>query len=499
MILRVAIVLLTCLASGAEYHVTTNGTANGTGSLGDPMTLAKALGNAYVSTPVTGGDIVWVHGGTYGILTSVTVAGALGNPVTVRNWNDERAIILGTTTNKSDFCLYTQPTSAFVNYWGLEFANSNPDRAHRADGLRLNGPTNKIINCIIHDVGTGIGCWDQAMGLEVYGCLIYFCGEENPASEGMLHGIYGHSTPPGISIHDNIVFNNYGMGIQCYSDQGELLSDFDLQGNTSFDNGKLNTNGGYASMHNFMLGGTTPMTNLVFRHNYSYMGYGYSSISLGFTYAGAPVFGNKDADFQHNYSVGGRAVSVIYWTNLVFANNTFVGLSPVSTLDYRPVSPKGTYLWETNTYQNFGGWTMPDQGIGWMSFNQFRDTNGFDLYSTSSGNLPSAEVVFIRTNKYQNRFVVTVFNWSGKDNITVVLPIATNSVYTVRNAQNYFYPLQTGVYNGSVSLPMTNLTAATPATASAPGSPAPVFNAFVIEGKTTSTFNGLVLNGATIR
>lgn len=133
-----------------------------------------------------------------------------------------------------------------------------------------------------------------------------------------------------------------------------------------------------------------------------------------------------------------------------------------------------------------------------LGFVNWTNTYGFDLNSTYTTNLPTANVVVVRPNKYEvGRGHIVVFNWQSNSTVSVdisSLGLTNGQRFEVRDAQNYLgTPCLTTNYNAAqptISLPLTltNMTVLTsvgdinPATF--PSNPdvhtSPLFNVFVV-------------------
>ena len=91
----------------------------------------------------------------------------------------------------------------------------------------------------------------------------------------------------------------------------------------------------------------------------------------------------------------------------------------------------------------------------------------------------------ILPNAYEaGRATIVVYNWDGSATQAVDLTgvVSPGAAYEIRNAQNFYGPpVVSGTYSGgSVTLPMTGLTPATPVGFAAPPSTGPAFAAFVV-------------------
>ena len=125
------------------------------------------------------------------------------------------------------------------------------------------GPHTKCINLVVHDAGVGIGCWTPAIDAEIYGCLIYNNGWQGPGRDrGHGHAIYTQNAQGTKRIRDNILFNQFGRGVEIYTERGSIQG-FDVEGNAAFNNGSLTR----ATNHypNYFTGGLRPADRITFK------------------------------------------------------------------------------------------------------------------------------------------------------------------------------------------------------------------------------------------
>ena len=103
----------------------------------------------------------------------------------------------------------------------------------------------------------------------------------------------------------------------------------------------------------------------------------------------------------------------------------------------------------------------------------------------SKTNPPKSAKVVVLPNAYEaGRATIVVYNWDGSTTQPVDLTgvVSPGAAYEIRDAQNFYGPLVvSGTYpGGTVTLPMTGLTRATPVGYAAPSSTGPAFNTFVV-------------------
>jgi hypothetical protein len=259
------------------------------------------------------------------------------------------------------------------------------------------------------------------------------------------------------------MFNQFGYGAQIYSEPGDGgLVNITVDGNVSFNNGIISTEGATSSSANLLMGGLVPVQNGRFLNNMTYFspGYGVYNMVMGFENNS-----NADITVQNNYAVGGTYVlSVGYWNQLTATNNRLFGTSRVLQLKDTTLSG---FVWNTNTYQRdplaaawqyrgtdyaFGAWTVQ---------------TGLGLTDVTLPTSPLTPQIFVRPNAYEpGRATVVVYNWGHGSSVTADLSgvLPDGATYEVRNVQDLFgAPVATGTMSGgSISIPMGGVTPPTP-------------------------------------
>ena len=399
--------------TGNQWHVTTDGTSGGDGSMDNPWDLTTALAQP---GSVQSGDTIWVHAGTYaGVFTS-TLTGTASAPIILRNYNNERVIVDGESSNSSVITVY----GAYAWYWGLEVINSdttrtieqagsNPNTLPRGLGYYILGPGTRFINNIVHDTAQGFGFWTPASDSELYGNIVYYNGWEGP-DRGHGHGLYVQNNTGLKNITNNIVFKNFGYGLHAYTEGGRLHNIL-TDGNTFFDNGAL-SNTGYTQ--NMLHGGYTVANYpLIFNNRV------YSPIALGGGLGVGYIAGCATPTIENNYVVSHVALDLSSdCSHNTIAGNTFYGVYPGSA---------------TNNY--------PDN----------------DYFSASA---PTENNTFLAQNYYEpTKTYVTIYNWQGESSVSVDASavLDENDTYVIYDTQDYFGdPIATGTYNGTtLAVPMT--------------------------------------------
>ncbi len=343
------------------------------------------------------------------------------------------------TTNTVTLAIY----GAYTWFMGLEIMNSSGVRTNSVTGSlppdRLGfavdtyGPGTRIINCVVHDAGQGIGLWTPATNSEVYGNLIYYNGWDAP-DRGHGHGVYTQNQAPSTKrIADNILFEQFALGVQAYTEGGNI-DDITLEGNAAFNNGGVST-GGFSN--NLLYGGLQLANFPSMINNVAFYPQTAGRNNLGYS------SGCVNATTTGNYFAAQTALKLVSCgTGLAMTGNTFYGaLSGFTSSQY----PSNTYL----------------------------------------SSRPSTAAVFVRPNQYETgRETISVFNWGNQSTVTVdvtgVVPV--NAGYEVRNAQNFFgSPVLSGTSPPTtLALPMNGLTPASVIGYPTPPAAGPDFNVFVL-------------------
>ena len=429
-------IVLTMLALSAfrlgasEYFASPSGSPSGVGSRNDPWDLQTAL-NQFAVKP---GDTVWLRGGVYSGTFTSSLAGAAGQPVVVRNYPGEWAVI--DREGPGLFPTTFQIDGSWVWYWGFEITNSDPGRyiaasgsnpnEGRAQAITINSATNvKLINLVVHDSGNGIVDNNGGTDNEIYGCLIYHNGWSAP-DRPHGDGIYAQNRTGSKRIADNILFSGFNEGINVYGSDQAALNNFEIEGNILFNSGIL----GHWFERNMLVGGYGACEHPVIAQNYSYFSkvdaYGPGQpLNLGY------AAGCNDAEVRDNYLAS--TTNLIANKNLKLSGNTFAGLV------------------------QFAGGNTPSEDLKAYPGN----------LNIPYGTRPSGVYTYVRPNQYEiGRAHIAVFNWDGWPAIDVDLSKVLNAgdAFEIRDVQNFFgRPLVTGTYaGGSVTVPVASSVSSTP-------------------------------------
>ena len=458
--------------TGVDRYASTTGRNAAAGTISDPWDLTTALA---LGSGVRPGDTLWLRGGTYSGCFTSQISGTSTAAITVRGYPNERAVLDGRGCSNPVLAV----AGPYVTFRNFEVMNSDPNRPAaqfaRPTGVDVKARNTKFIHLSVHDVGQGFGFWSEAPDSEIAGCVIY-----NNGTTSFDHGIYTQNATGTKTIRENVVLNNYGYGIHVYGSDTASLVGFDISGNASFHNGSLGTQGPTPGI---LVGGGSPAARIVVRNNSIYdrpltattMRIGSSAANVD-----AQVTGNTVAGFS----------SYEHWSSLAVSGNTFYGSTTVIELMTSLTVPGAWLSWNGNTYFS--------QEMQWQPFNLmvgssnqglffpgWKTAAGADSASSYTKSAPQGTRVEVRPSPYEpGRGNVIVYNWALAASVSADLStiLAPGAQYEIRSAQNYSgAPLLTGTYTGgTVALPMTVTTVATPVGLVAPSSTAPEFNVFVV-------------------
>lgn len=478
--LLIPILLFSCLTScAADYYVAANGTSP-EGTLDNPMSLSFALSSAGPAQP---GDSIMLRGGYYNGAFSSRLLGHSNNPIVVKPYGNEKATLNG--TNETVFVPVLSIGGSGTWFVGLEVSMSVSNRftSNMMGGVLFDvpGSDNKLINCVIHDTGTGVFISGASTNAEVTGCVIYNNGWQGTDREHG-HGVYPQNYRGNRKlIRDNIIFHQFGYGIHAYGESGHV-DELDIVGNIVFENGYLSASrtenpGLLIQTKSF------PSVGNVVSENIFYNSYSGGTIPIC-------LIGNQTPEvsvtIRSNVFVNAH-LRLSWVTNATVLDNTFENwnLQYRYCWDWYYPSRSNPFVWDRNHYWNYQSIILVIQGGGIFDFNQWRAAYpNYDVHGDFNGPATN-QTVYIRQNPYDaNRINIVVVNPSGQDSALVDLGNRVNAGdhYEVRNASDYFGAVvKKGVYHGSkIVLPVTNLTSATPVGFGSLPIRTPLFNAFVL-------------------
>lgn len=429
-------------ARGADWYVSTNGTGNGT--LGNPWFLQAAFTNSSAIQP---GDTVWLRGGTYfPTVTNATLgdlgwaplfAGATNNPITIRSYTNEWAAI-----DRRWTC------NAWIRFRDLEFFDSKKG-LYSTNGVANGGHGpwvhfigstqvgNEWINCLIHDIHNG---FSFVYGSETMrGCIVWYVGW---------------------NLYEHVFYPN------PFSASGNV---FIWPHNKVFNNSPDVTLGGWDGRitvsSNVVFGGGVPFNSTTANDLNAQK---WSSVNVTgnwFQNTNANVtISSTNSTVSSNLMIATQPFILGGSNNTANANTVFANTTQGKPTVYYAAASSGWFSVDHNAYyditnqvsfaingvygKHFGDW----QALGF-------DPNGTTNYPTHPPNM----VTVIPNADQVKRGHVGVFNPGGSNTITADLSsfLTAGDNYSLYSAQNYQAgAIQTGVYSGPITVPLTNLTAA---------------------------------------
>ena len=516
--------VLVCQSNATNFFVSPSGSPAGNGSFTNTWDILTAFDQPAAVKP---GDTIWLRGGIYEANTPYclgfkpTLNGSNNAPIIVRQYPGERVILQQPSFYTNSACTSQQAPNVLeiagnnVWYWGFEIRGTNTTRIIGVPGsnpsyqqlplftsLSVDGMNVKLINLVVHDTAGGFGLFASATNCEASGCVIYNNGWDAP-DRGHAHGIYCQNLSGLMTFSDNILFGQFGLGIQGYT-SGSFLKHFLVQRNIAFDNNCIASYPSTTVGEQILFGsGSTPVTDLNVISNCVYAPLNFFSTPLRLDYGGGS---NDNITVANNYCAAGTGsgeflATLTSYQSVLFTNNTFY--SPNGSMVILQTMPGNTI--DRNSYYENGGVNFNDD-ITARTFGPWQSATGYDTHSTDITNSAPPNKVFVNPNPYEpKRANIVVYNWANSNNVNVDVSniLGTGDVFEVINAMDYFTPsVLTGTYTGALlSLPMTNLTVAVPngwTNAAAVPVPAPQFAVFELIGVTrpTVTSTSILSNGS---
>lgn len=445
------VVLLALPMTAGQFHVRHDARVNGKGTISQPWQLQVALDQP---REIRAGDTIWIHAGRYNGTFESHLQGTSKKPIIVRAVPGDRVVIDGGCSDKDIF----RVGGRYTWFWGLEITSTCGNRVSTqntdwpTDVLQNTGVTSlqegatgtgcKFINLVVHDAAQGFSLWKDAVGAEIYGCLVYYNGWVPPNKPGAGHGIYTQNESGARLIAENVVWANFSHGIHAYGSSHASLNNIALIGNIVF---------GHTRERNILLGGGVIALDPVIRENYTFDDF--MAISLDLGYAGIWGKGSTNAVVTGNYFVGRFKMQNA--TSATVTGNTFYGYCEGFSREHYP----------ENVY-----------ALGVLESEM------------SPPRSPDKLVVVVRPNKYEKgRAHIVVYNWDRSPFVDVDpgKVLKEGDRYIVRDVQNYFGdPVASGVYNrGTIRIP-TGATQIAPKVGNDPRAlkhTGPEFGAFILQ------------------
>lgn len=455
-----------------EYHVfpidhkITPGKPTGNGSLQNPWDLQTAFNQK--NDVVNGGDIIWIHGGTYnGRYTSNVSSNIPNKYVTISSHKNDKVTLNGNVESKQGYVLLVKGKQTIykdfeVTFLGPFERNVKAKNFEKVAGVyHTTGVNCRFINLRIHDTpGLGFGTWNSTAGTIIEYCMIYNNGFVDTDGKGGGEGMYVQNSSDTETriIRNNIIFGNYYKAIEVWSANRdahrEYVKNITLENNVVFNSGLPS---GF-TVDNIILAsddrnGTNIAKNIkvldnVLYHNTHFLKNEVNgnapSLTLGY-YKNSPV---EKVQVDNNIIIGrNNALRLLYVKSLKFNNNKIytgyihinqLPLDDLKQLDFNHniyyTKNSTPYLFQNKKY-NLSNWKSK---LAINETSEYKNTNAFDLNS----------VLDITQNEYHpNQYRVVLFSKKEED-VKVDFSkynLSEGTIYSIKDVENYSEVLKSGV------------------------------------------------------
>ncbi|WP_181256475.1 T9SS type A sorting domain-containing protein [Marinilabilia salmonicolor] len=441
------------------FHVSVNGTFDGSGSSLAPRSLQRALEVHMNYVDAGPGDTVLIHQGDYYGSFSSWIHGEKDNPVVVMPFENDVVRIIGTGAENSTLSI----NGRYAIFRDLIITQSERNRdtgrgeVNAEAGVSLGAEGVKLVNCIIHDIyGVGVGGSSNAVNAEINGCIIFNIGYKSP-ERGIGHGMYLSNNTGEKEVVNNIVFNTYGHGIQFYTEGAQQLNPCLFENNIIFNAGILASESGVGEMRNYMMGGNVPTKGLKMIKNYSYQ----PPNSVG---NGMVLGYNVDSEscvVNDNYIAGGKRVfSIQRFSNVVIKNNTIVSKhrQALVSLLFPDDSAVERYEWDFNHYFGNEQVFYDENSNQILSFSDWTRRFPYDMNSRYSDFSELNNHTAVIPNVYERgKAHIVVFNWKQQKSVNIDLSglLQLNEEFKLYDVENLTEPILKGTFTGEpFSIPM---------------------------------------------
>jgi hypothetical protein len=250
------VTLVTQPASGTTYYVSTSGSDSNPGTFSKPWKTIQ-----HAADSVSAGDTVYVRGGVYNELVSITVSGsASAGFITFSSYPGELAIVDGQSLKipGGQWGLLTIKSQSYVVINGLEIRNYKTNKtADTPIGVYVfgSGSNVQIVNNHIHDIVTTAPtnqhlCSSNAFGLTVDGTkapasisgLAILGNEVDHLKTGCSESLSVDGNVEHFSITNNLVHDNDNIGIDAIGFERvspdpryDQARDGEIRGNTVYN------------------------------------------------------------------------------------------------------------------------------------------------------------------------------------------------------------------------------------------------------------------------
>jgi len=471
------------------WFASPTGLAGNTGAIGSPWDLQTALNKTLIILP---GDTLYLRDGIYthapqstgsgneGYIFECTLLGTSSGRITLRSYPGEQARIdggafpavlsdgldhavgrptllvggdgrIGTGSSQTigayitlqDLEIFSSSTQTRLST-GPDASGSFPPDVNRSSGVVAQGKGTRIINCVFHNLASGIESFaSSSMDHEYYGNVLFDNGWQGVHAHG--HNMYLQGpltvTPTGAIklVKRNFSGPSFDKGVQAYGTGTSTEGHYHFLENVWLGSGTTSRGGVLIGMRNGAI--ADRIIDSQFIDNYGY------NVGWSLYFQPDPI-AYLDCLATGNYFVK-SSLQVSSWKNLTFTNNYLINNGVAFQVVSLWQNVAGVSLpWDFN--RNFyyinpatgatNVWNIEGQGP--KKFNIWQSTTGYDANSTVLHTYPTTNYVILQNNIYDtDRGQVAAYNFSLGTNIVLsVVPLAWSpgDTVTIRNLQNYF-------------------------------------------------------------
>jgi hypothetical protein len=391
-----------------------------------------------------------------------------------------------------------------------------------------NNTGTKLVNLVIHDTSTGVFANESAIGLEIYGVIVFNNGFVD-WSRGHGQGFYLANDPGAQKKIRNVIsFNGFSDAMKAYTSSGyaqnflyEHVIAFNAGVNSTFP-GNHGSNGSDIPVNYrdsaIFVGANGPhkdTDNVLIRDSYLYQPMNTEGALL---WAGYFLgVGSTGLEVTNSRVMGGSKPFTVAYKTMTVTGNKFYAQGPAPAdngkiLVQADLDTGYSGTWNNNTYYDqtpsyaypaapfpfllsiagvtkqacVGGAVIKFSDICAAPNGGWKQLTGFDANSSYNIAAPTGTEVFVIPNEYEvGRAHIAIYNWALNPTVNVDLSnvLAVGDTYAVYAVENYLgAPVKTGTYNGTpVAVPMTGTTVATAIGLSwTPPTVRPQFGVFVV-------------------
>ncbi len=422
------------MASSSVIHVTTSGTAGGTGTTSSPMTLEAAITN------VSSGGTIYVHSGTYSYSTGITVAygnnGANGSFKTITSVSGESAPVF----DFSGQALADANRGLTINgnYWHIKGIKV---KGAGDNGIYIGGSYNVIEQCATYsnrDSGLQLGRRDTSLGSigdwPSYNLILHCDSYDNKDPDGEDADGFACKLTTGYGnvFRGCIAHNNIDDGWDLYTKSSTgSIGPVVIEDCVSYSNGLLSD-------------GST-------LSNGDGNGYklGSSSNSVQHIVRRCLAFYNKKHGFTDNSNPGPITV-----TQCASWHNSMTGISSQSTSNYNFAFANGTHAL-SNNLSYAGGGNDHYVTAGDISYSNVWYNKSSQTSTNYTGTIVATAADFASTPSYTFGTAPVSRNADGSIHYGTFFQLASSSDLKGAGVNGYDIGARGNVLSTTASMPYT--------------------------------------------